>query len=204
MNNNKFKISVFSICMYVFAALLVIYFIYLLVDTKQFISDAVAAGQVSLENDMSDIVRHYITTCGTYFIYAVVFVAFGYIGNLACSVIQRGSSADSDSENETLVIDDENDEELENVEVEELNDSEIEAEDIEEEVDAEEIGSDEISVDDAIETVDETVDNAVETVADEATEDAAEEAESVQDVVEDAAEEVADDDLEIIDPSDKE
>lgn len=158
MNNNKIKISIFSICMYVFAAIILIYFIFLLVQTKTLVSDAVAAGQLSLENDMSDIVRHYITTCGVYFIYAVIFVAFGYVGNLVYSIVQRGSSAEVSEDTEIVVIDEVIQEEIEDFDVDSV-DEEIDVED-EIEADAIEAEVDEPAIDEVTETVQDVVEEA--------------------------------------------
>ena len=77
--------------MYAFAAIIFIYFIYLLVATANYINETIAIGQISVSDDLSAIVNHYVDRCAPFLIYSVAFAAIGFMGGLMVSLLKRNS-----------------------------------------------------------------------------------------------------------------
>ena len=87
MNNKKVGLSAFSICMYVVAAIILVYFIYSLADLKSQVSSAMAMGQ--LEGNFKELLNIYVTYTGKYIVFVLVFIAFGFISGQINSLSKR-------------------------------------------------------------------------------------------------------------------
>ena len=87
MNSKKVGLSAFSICMYVVAAIILVYFIYSLADLKTQVSNAMAMGQ--LEGTFKELLNIYVTYTGKYIVFVVVFIAFGFISGQINSLSKR-------------------------------------------------------------------------------------------------------------------
>ncbi len=75
----KLKIPVISIIVYCVALLLVIYSVWAVVNTSQYISELVEAGQLMFKGNEFDIVTFHLSTYGQYVLFAVLLFMSGWI-----------------------------------------------------------------------------------------------------------------------------
>ena len=75
----KNKIQVFSIIVYCIAFLLFVYSVWAVVNTSQYISELVQAGQLVLNGNEFDIISFHISTYGQYLLFAILLFMSGWI-----------------------------------------------------------------------------------------------------------------------------
>lgn len=75
----KNKIPVFSIIVYCLAFLLVVYAVWAVVNTSQYIGELFQAGQLMFKGNEFDIITFHISTYGQYLIFAILLFMSGWI-----------------------------------------------------------------------------------------------------------------------------
>ena len=103
-NNNKAKLSLFSIFMYIIAFILLILFVYTFYETAKMVTEALDAGAVTLKDNFYDIFNVYMDSCGLHIFLAFIFVALGFLGNILITHVKSCSaSKDEEFEDDELV-----------------------------------------------------------------------------------------------------
>jgi hypothetical protein len=74
----KLKIPALAIVLFALAVLLLAYSIWAIVNVHGYISEAIAAGQASLGEDLFDIVSVYMSGAAMYILFAVLFGVIGF------------------------------------------------------------------------------------------------------------------------------
>ena len=75
----KKKIPIFSIVLYVFAGLLVLYTTWAVIHCQDQISTMIAQGKLELKGNEYDIVNFYMVNCAQYVLFAVIIFTLGWI-----------------------------------------------------------------------------------------------------------------------------
>lgn len=75
----KKKIPVISIVLYVLAGLLAIYTVWVVINSANTISSAIAAGQLTVSGSEFQIVNFYMSNCAQYALFAIVLFVLGWM-----------------------------------------------------------------------------------------------------------------------------
>ncbi|MDP4091582.1 MAG: hypothetical protein Q8930_20245 [Bacillota bacterium] len=73
------KLPVLSIVLYVIAGILVLYTIWGVIHTAQYLNGLFAQGQLTVAGHIYDIVNFYMSSCAQYLIFAVILFTLGVI-----------------------------------------------------------------------------------------------------------------------------
>ena len=97
--------------MWMIAAWLVMYFVWTYIHCAQAISYALDSGQVSMRDNLYDIVSFYMESCASYLVYAILLVAAGSLlwrGNVGDGYVYSedgyGDDLDDDESSDTEAI----------------------------------------------------------------------------------------------------
>lgn len=77
MKLSKQRLPALVIVLYALAALLTVYSVWALIHTVQYISGAVASGQLTVAGNVFDITSFYMTSVGQYIVFAAIIWALG-------------------------------------------------------------------------------------------------------------------------------
>ncbi|WP_315118220.1 hypothetical protein [uncultured Clostridium sp.] len=82
----KKKIHIFSIILYALAGLLAVYSIWVIINCYEYISQMMAAQQLTFAGNEYDIVNFYMSNCSQYVLFAIIIFTLGWIiqKNLFC------------------------------------------------------------------------------------------------------------------------
>ncbi|MEW9096020.1 MAG: hypothetical protein AB2417_13145 [Clostridiaceae bacterium] len=75
----KKKIHIFSIILYALAGLLGVYSIWAIINCYKYISQTMAAQQLTFAGNEYDIISFYMSSCSQYILFAIILFALGWI-----------------------------------------------------------------------------------------------------------------------------
>ncbi|MBM7833382.1 hypothetical protein [Clostridium sardiniense] len=90
------NVSIVSIVFYVMAGLMILYSIFTLVNSYDYISELVNQGRISIKYQFKEVIIYYMNACMPYVFYSIVFGAIGYIINkLECIRKEKNNKHDN-------------------------------------------------------------------------------------------------------------
>lgn len=116
-NQKSKRISVFTILVFVFVIAMLAYAILSAKSVTDYIGEMVEYGQLTVKDNMFDIISYYFSSCATPVIYAIIMLAIWWTRPRTAKAIDEDNTTD---ENELLA------EGEENIEVAEIENPEIE------------------------------------------------------------------------------